>query len=163
MPISPLRGTRVLSQMTKIWDKLFLGTLYNAEQLSHSNPYGIRCLVNCTDERINWAPAGVSEPKAIQLDHLDGTPYPIPKIWWACAWINSYIGSSPVLIACHAGCSRSPGITLAYLMRSGMGYQEALFLLQSLRPQIQIANAIDLSVRQAFGISPRSSQDLIGG
>lgn len=161
--ISPMKGTRVMSQMTKIWDRLFLGTLWNAEQLALSNPYGIRSLVNCTDDRINWAPNGITSPDSIQLDHLDGTPYPEQKIHWTCEWIQWHIMKGPVLIACHAGCSRSPGMTLAYLIRCGMGYQEALFLLQSLRRQIQIANAIDLSVRRAFGIAPRSAQDLIGG
>jgi hypothetical protein len=157
------RGLRVTTSITKIWDRLFLGTLWNAEQLSQSNPYSIASLVNCTDERINWAPQGISEAKSIQLDHQDGIPYPADKVYWATEWMHWHITRGPVLVVCHAGWSRSPGMVLAYLIRSGMGYKEALFLLQSLRPQIQIANAIDLSVRQAFGISPRSSHDLIGG
>lgn len=161
--MNPMLGCRTNTQMTKIWDNLFLGTLWNAEQLGYSNPYGIASIVNCTEERISFNPMGIREAFSIQLDHQDGFPFPSDKIFYACEWIHRKITKGPVLICCHAGCSRSPGITLAYLMSCGMGYKEALFLIESLRRQVQIANAIDLSVRQAFGIAPRSSQDLIGG
>ena len=149
-----LRTPNLIDPLSQIWDRLWVGTLWAALDLEPQNPAGIRAILNCTSE---W----MSKPEPFEVTSLhleDGAPVPHTTVKYAVNWIHEMIKSGPVLICCHAGLSRSPGIAAAYLTRCGLSWDQAERVLRYRRPQIQIHPEISLSLRQALGQAP-TAQD----
>lgn len=144
------------------FDALYLGNLNNAEELLASEHKGMWAILNCTDDPmldVYW-----DNPKFIirRLNQKDGLPYPAAQITEGTTFIrtNLFLGNS-VLVCCHAGISRSPGMILAYLLSEGFSYNESIRKIRKSRPVIQIHPKIDLSIRQYFNLAPRTVADLI--
>ena len=153
MDLIPTTSSSIAS-LTQIWDRLWVGTLWAALDLEPQNPAGIRAILNCTSE---W----MSKPEPFEVTSLhleDGAPVPPTTVKYAVSRIHEMIKSGPVLICCHAGLSRSPGIAVAYLTRCGLSWDQAEKVLHYRRPQIQIHPEISLSLRRALGQAP-TAQD----
>lgn len=144
-------------------DPLYLGTIVNALELGKDLHKRAWAILNCTDD------PGLNDLDRpgftiCNLYHRDGLPYEIGQIHNGINFIKtSFELGSAVLVCCHAGMSRSPGMVLAYLMSTGLTYNQALRKILVARPIIQIHPKIDLSVRQYFHLAPRTAADLIGG
>jgi protein-tyrosine phosphatase len=135
---------------TKIFDRLLLGTLWDAKQLDEYE-HSVGFVVNCTDETIHRS----RYLDTIQLGIIDGKPVHFGKIEQAIQGLHRFFASThkhSVLVCCHASVSRSPAIVLAYLMSTGMNFDEAISLLWKKHPQTNIAPSVMKSVRQYFGI-----------
>lgn len=154
--------------------KLYLGNIPNAEELQSTN--GEKwCILNCTDDPALDYLKHKENFDCIRLNHLDGEPYPQASIANGIGYINNSLkDGAKVLVCCHAGVSRSAGMTLAYLIArlkydekcyDSAGIQEiynrALSTIRKARPFIQIHPKIDLSIRQYFRLAPKSPKDLI--
>lgn len=142
-------------------ETLYLGTIYNARELAVSYPKRTWSVLNCTDDSLldEYDRTGF---KIKRLNQLDGHPYPADKIKDGLSFINDAMhAGDAVLVCCHAGCSRSPGMVVAYLLERGHSYNEAVQLIRKARPFIQIHHLIDLSIRQYFHLAPRTVADLI--
>ena len=116
---------------SSIFDKLYLGTLWNAKKLLERNP-GFGLVLNCTDETVPQVP-GVM---VLQIGLLDGQLIPDQKIDYAVRVLQEFLRSGSqkaALVCCHASRSRSPAIVLAYLLSCGMGFNEACNLIESRR------------------------------
>lgn len=151
----PSEGFKPLSQ---IMDRLWLGNIYTAKDLRHSNPHNIRFVLNCTSDPMILPPP----IKSVTMRFEDGTELDYEGVLYAVRWIHDLIELGNVLVVCHAGMSRSPAIVAAYLVRCGMSWDEAVSYVTKRRPQTQINPTISLSVRKALGIAP-TKESLIGG
>lgn len=102
-------------EISKIFSKLWLGSLWNAKKLLERNT-GVGLVLNCTDEVIPRVP-GVH---MLQLGLRDRGEIPASKIAYAVRVLQEYLREAPqqraALVCCHASQSRSPAIVLAYLL-----------------------------------------------
>lgn len=142
--------------------ELYLGNIPNVLELEIEP--GFWAVLNCTDDpeldRFN----SLAHFDVIRLNHLDGEMYPPDKITQGIQFIDRNLQAGvDTLVCCHAGVSRSAGMTVAYLMYKGWSYNEAVYTVRKARPFIQIHPKIDLSIRQYFRLAPRSAADLIPG
>ena len=129
---------------SRIFDKLYLGTLWNAKKLLERNP-GFGLVLNCAGETVPQVP-GVM---VLQIGLLGGQLIPDQKIDYAVRVLQEFLRSGSqkaARVCCHAGRSRSPAIVLACLLGSGMGFNEACNLRESCHP------ATPLDFRTQLGV-----------
>ena len=117
--------------MTKIWERLFLGSLKDAEQLARSNPQRITTVVSlCRQQAIYRAP----KITYIHIPIPDARPISAQKfedIMYAMA-IGLRRGN--LLVHCLEGRNRSPILIAAWMHRCGYaGIDKALSELAALR------------------------------
>lgn len=140
---------------------LYLGTIVNAIELSKGLNKRFWCVLNCTDDPELDNLNTESGFEVQRLNQWDGEEYTPEKIEKGLNFIDDSMRSgSAILVCCHAGISRSPGMVLAYLLKLGYVYKDALEIIRNARPFIQIHPKIDLSIRKYFGIAPRTEADL---
>lgn len=140
--------------MTKILDRLYLGNLQNARGLAEANPYGVRFVFNCTPDRLE----PIHNVRISQWNLNDGVPIPYDTTLSMVHSILQQVELGPVLVCCHTGISRSPGIVAAYLTRIGMCWDDAVDFIGRRRPVVRLHHLISLSIRQALGIAPRPEE-----
>lgn len=117
--------------MTKIWERLFLGSLKDAEQLARSNPQRITTVVSlCRQQAVHRA----SKITYIHIPIPDARPISAQKfedIMYAMA-IGLRRGN--LLVHCLEGMNRSPIVVAAWLHRCGYaGIDKALSEIAALR------------------------------
>ena len=117
--------------MTKIWERLFLGSLKDAEQLARSNPQRITTVVSlCRQQAVHRA----SKITYIHIPIPDARPISAQKfedIMYAMA-IGLRRGN--LLVHCLEGMNRSPILVAAWLHRCGYaGIDKALSEIAALR------------------------------
>lgn len=148
--------------MTRIVDKLFLGNIWDAQQLVYDNPCLIGAVLNVSTE-----PEYARNPE-ISHCHIpfpDGCEVPAAAFRHAMdfLWFHACLGTT-MLVHCHAGQSRSPGIVKAHLyLRSKeffwVGTPEyrwdlAHRLVVGCRPQVQVHPNIERSLKQHLKLFP---------
>lgn len=160
-------------------DRLFLGNIPNAMALQNADrPKGFWAILNCTDDPELDHLKTDAEFDVVRLNQWDGEPYPGLSLKVGIEFIHMNLGAgSNVLVCCHAGMSRSPGMVVAYLMYRFLekiprmkqtledrrnAYDYAKAVVSKARPIIQIHPEIDKSVRQYFGLAPKTIADLVG-
>lgn len=117
--------------MTKIWERLFVGNLKDAEQLARSNPHRITTVISlCREHALRRAPKityiHIPIPDARQI-----SAQKFEDIMYAIA-IGVRRGN--LLVHCLAGMSRSPILVAAWLHRCGYaGIDKALSEIAELR------------------------------
>lgn len=118
--------------LTKISERLFLGSADDADELVATNPHRIRTVLTLCESPVRRRTADV---RYLHFPIRDAKPVPV-------AWLNSIltaleenIHDGPVLVHCAAGLSRSPAVVAAFLDRAGfMDFPQALDFLESIRP-----------------------------
>jgi protein-tyrosine phosphatase len=152
MPQDTNYGFRLNYPMTKILDRLFLSGFKNAQELAIGNPHEIFHVCNCTAEQLNLPK---NRFEVIQMNQLDGHDWDVTKLYSALEWVRRrLLDGNRVLVNCHAGISRSPVFTAAYLYTCGFDFDKALDQIKLLRPIVQPAPAVLISAKRAFGINP---------
>lgn len=134
--------------MTKIWERLYLGGLKDAQQLAHSNPQRISTVISlCREQAVNQA-AKITYIHIPIADSRPITPQRFEDIMFAIA-IGVRRGN--LLVHCLAGMSRSPILIAAWLHRCGYkGIDKALAEIAELR-DIAPSQALLRSVRDLSG------------
>lgn len=117
--------------MTKIWERLYLGDLKDAQQLARSNPQRIHTVISlCREQPVNRAP----KITYIHISIPDSRPISSQKFEDLMFAIAIGVRRGALLVHCLAGKSRSPILVAAWLHRCGYaGIDKALAEIAQLR------------------------------
>jgi protein-tyrosine phosphatase len=110
--------------VTRIWERIYLGNLKDAELLARSNPQRIATVISLTREQ------AVSRGPSITYIHIpipDSRPLSAQKFEDIMFAIAIGVQRGNLLVHCLAGMSRSPILIAAWMQRCGYaGIDKAL-------------------------------------
>jgi protein-tyrosine phosphatase len=112
--------------MDFILERLAIGDIDDARDISKD----ITALLNCTEEH-DTNREGILYLKIPLIDFEPINPEYITR---AVRWIKEVIADHTVLVHCNAGIGRSSSIAVCYLCEIGFGFDEAVRLIKSRRP-----------------------------
>ena len=117
--------------MTRVWERLYLGSLKDAEQLARSNPQRITTVVSLSREQaLHRAP----KTTYIHIPIPDSRPVSAQKFEDIMFAMAIGVRRGNLLVHCLAGMSRSPILVAAWLHRCGYaGIDKALSEIAELR------------------------------
>jgi protein-tyrosine phosphatase len=132
--------------ITQIWERLFLGSLLDAERLGRANPLGITTVVllsqttPCNTRReITYIHLHVEDGQAIRVDQFTAV----------MSAISDNIRRGKVRVHCGSGISRAPIMTAAWMHAVGYKHFDAALLeIAGLRPIIAPSAILLASVRE---------------
>lgn len=102
--------------MTKIWERLYLGSLKDATQLARSNPRHIATVVSlCHEQAVQRAPKIIY----IHIPIPDARPIPAQKFEDIMLAIAVGVRRGNLLLHCREGMNRSPIMAAAWMDRCG--------------------------------------------
>jgi dual specificity MAP kinase phosphatase len=145
-------------EISKITDRIYIGTYHSATMLDFTNSAGITHVLNCTPDPHD----GLSKFRVSQLNINDGYEIPFDTIQFALGFIDKAVRDGKVLVHCHAGVSRSVSLVCAHLMRAGFSWDEALEFVRSKRPQAFPHPKIERSIKQFFGNTINAKTTMLG-
>ena len=133
--------------VTKIWERLYLGSLKDAEQLARSNPQRITTVVSlCREQNLHRAP----KITYIQILIPDSRPISAQKFEDIMFAVAIGVRRGNLLVHCLAGKSRSPILIAAWLHRCGYaGIDKALSQIAELR-DLAPSRTLLASVKEAL-------------
>jgi len=137
----------VIISVTKIWERLYLGSLKDAEQLARSNPQRITTVVSlCREQNLHRAP----KITYIQILIPDSRPISAQKFEDIMFAVAIGVRRGNLLVHCLAGKSRSPILIAAWLHRCGYaGIDKALSQIAELR-DLAPSRTLLASVKEAL-------------
>jgi protein-tyrosine phosphatase len=117
--------------VTKIWERLYLGCLKDAEQLAHSNPERITTVVSlCREQAVHRSP----KITYIHIPIPDSRPLSAQQFEDIMFAMAIGVRRGRLMVHCLAGMSRSPILFAAWLHRCGYaGIDKALSQVAELR------------------------------
>jgi protein-tyrosine phosphatase len=144
------------SKMTEIWERLYLGCLYDATELRTDNPKEITAVLNCTPDAVDYSGTKIIQHR-IPLWH-DGFAINKADFWPAMEFIRTRLWHGDrVLVHCHAGMSRSPGMIAGFLHLMGFKeFEQAIDYVKLLRPIIQPNIEVLNSIKRHMKVWPYS-------
>ena len=134
--------------MTRIWERLFIGSLKDVERLARKNPCRIDTVITLCERCIEDKAADV---RYIHLPIVDNEPVPSDQFERVMNAIAMNIGEGNVLVNCALGVSRSPTLTAAYMHR--VGYKHFNFSLaeiEQLRPIAEPSEILRNSTKETL-------------
>jgi protein-tyrosine phosphatase len=99
-------------EVTKIWERLYLGSLHDAQRLAKANPHGLTHVVSLSEN------APITTHSEITYAHLpveDEMAIPPARFNAIMNAISNNIRRGKVLVHCGSGISRAPIMVAAYL------------------------------------------------
>lgn len=102
--------------MTQIWERLYLGSLKDAEQLARSNPHNITTVITLCRQQVAHRAAKVTY---IHLPIPDSSPISSQKFEDIMFAIGIGVGRGNLLVHCQEGINRSPILIAAWMDRCG--------------------------------------------
>ena len=106
-------------EVTKIWWRLYLGSMFDAQRLAKANPHGVTHVVSLSEN----APITThSEIAYVHLPVEDEIAIPPARFNTIMDAISNNIRRGKVLVHCGSGISRGPIMVAAYM--HAVGYKE---------------------------------------
>lgn len=101
--------------MTKIWDRIYLGSFKDAQQLATANPCGITAVVSLCEESADRA----ADISYVHLPIADSRPIAAQRFDEIMQAIERGVHQGKLLVHCVGGMSRSPIMVAAWLHHCG--------------------------------------------
>lgn len=118
--------------ITKVWERLYVGSLKDANRLAFDNSIGVTTIVSlCTEEVL---------PKFEEITYeiipiADARPISAEQFEEIMEAIARHIRGGTVLLMCAAGMSRSPAMAAAWMHRCGyLNFDAGVQRITELRP-----------------------------
>ena len=132
--------------MTRIWERLWLGSFLDAQQLAKANPHGITTVVSLceagvrpTSRSVNYIHVHVEDAKPLSIRKFDSIINAIAQ--------NIFRGT--VLVKCGEGISRAPTLTAAYMHLVGYEkFESCLAEIQQLPPIVSPSDILLDSIEE---------------
>lgn len=122
---------------SEITPQLYLGGQYYARALENLQKIGITAIVSMRERSIEEL-LGFEHINKLHLPTRDLGAPSIENLKKGIAFIQRELDEGgKVYIHCHLGEGRGPSMVIAYLMSSGMLYEDAFNLVKSIRPFIR--------------------------
>lgn len=145
-----------MSGPTRIWERLFVGSLRDAEALASSNPHGITTVITLCSEPVRAKSQAINY---LRFPIDDTRALPAPRFDAIINAVADYIPRGTVLLHCSAGASRSPILAAAWM--HAVGYKpidKALMEIARLRPildpsPILLTSVMELLQRKGHTLS----------
>jgi len=132
--------------ITKILERLYLGSASDADRLAVANPAGISAVINVSTEKSEHKGPGLAYLHFPVRDGASIEPWIFEQVITAIA---EQIRSGKVLVHCSAGMSRSPVMVAVYLRYAGHEcFECALQTIAELRPLIDPNPLLVLSAKR---------------
>lgn len=136
-----------MTSVTKIWERIYLGSLQDAELLVRSNPERITTVISLCQEPIVHHVAKITY---IRIPISDTRPISAQKFEDIMFAVAIGVRRGNVLVHCLAGKSRSPIVVAAWLDRVGYaGIDKALSQIAELR-DLAPSRTLLASVKEAM-------------
>ena len=135
-----------MNEMTRVWERLYVGDRNDAERLGQSNPAGITSIISLCEEKvprrnfaINYVHIPIPDVKPIRVGQFDAI---IEALTENIRW-------GTVLLHCSSGLSRAPIMAAAWMEVCGYkNIDAALPEIAGLRPIIAPSKALVSSVKR---------------
>jgi len=132
--------------MTQVWERLYVGSIADAEELAKGNPHRITTVLSLCELPVERKRRGINY---FHLPIEDDAPVPVHQfdrildaLYENCRW-----GS--VLLHCSLGISRAPSLAAAYVAAVGYkGIDAALKEIKQLRPFIHPSTVLLNSLKE---------------
>jgi protein-tyrosine phosphatase len=135
-----------MNEMTRVWERLYVGDRNDAERLGQSNPAGITSIVSLCEEKVPRRNFAINY---VHLPIADAKPMRVGQFDAVIEALTENIRWGTVLIHCDSGVSRAPILAAAWM--HVVGYKNvdaALEEIAGLRPIIAPSKTLLSSVRR---------------
>ena len=132
--------------MTKIWERLFIGGIADAEQLAEGNPHCITTVVSLSEIPVENKRRGICY---LHLAVEDAEPVPVRQFDAIMDALSENIRWGTVLLHCSQGVSRAPSLAAAYM--DACGYKDiesSISEIRKVRPFIHPSSTLLNSVKE---------------
>jgi protein-tyrosine phosphatase len=132
--------------MTRIWVRLYLGSLADAGRLARANPNGIATVISLCEVSVS---ARRRDVNYLHIPIEDEEAVPVGQFEKVMDAIGKSIRWGTILIHCGVGMSRAPSLTAGWM--AGVGYKnldDALAEIQRLRPETNPSTTLLDSIRR---------------
>ena len=104
--------------MTQVWERLYVGSLADAEELADDNPDGITTVISLSEVAVQTRREDVNY---LHLPIEDDVPVPVRQFYGVMDAIRKNIRWGTELLHCGVGVSRAPSMAAAYM--DAVGYK----------------------------------------
>ena len=132
--------------MTQIWERLYIGSLADAEELAEGNLDGITTVISLSEGAVAFRREGVNY---LHLSIEDDEPVPVRQFDAIIDALTENIRWGTVLLHCGVGVSRAPSLAAAYF--DAVGYKSldaAVSEIRKVRPFIHPSTVLVESLKE---------------
>lgn len=135
-----------MADMTQIWERLFLGSRDDAEDLFVANPHGITTVISLCEVRVVHRRQGLNY---IHIAVDDDSPIEVGQFDAVMDAIAENVRWGTVLLHCAGGTSRAPILMAAWMHLVGYrNVDAALAEIKKLRPIVDSSSVLLDSVKE---------------
>jgi protein-tyrosine phosphatase len=132
--------------MTRIWERLWIGGIDNAEELADENPHGIMTVISLSILPVHTRRWDISY---MHLPIEDNMAVPVQQFDRIMDAIGENIRWGTALLHCSLGISRAPSLAAAYMDAVGcMGINAAIKEIRQMRPFIHPSTVLVESLKE---------------
>jgi protein-tyrosine phosphatase len=121
--------------MTQIWDRLWVGSLVDAERLAKGNPNGINTVITLCEQCPASKQPGINY---LQISIVDEEPVLVGQFDKVIDAISENIRWGTILVHCGVGISRAPSMAAAWM--HAVGYKDIDAAIEEVRMKRPIIN-----------------------